>query len=58
MAEATGVMMALMVTLEEGDLGDVADLARVLILVQLQVLKVFLQRMAHYNFVVEDFLQL
>ena len=45
-------------SLEEGDLGDVADLTSVLVLVKLQVLKVFLQRMANYNFVVENFLQL
>ena len=45
-------------TLEERDLRDVADLTSILVLVKLQVLKVFLQRMANYNFVVEDFLQL
>ena len=43
---------------EERNLRDVPNLASILILVQLQMSEVFLQRVANHNLVVEDLLQL
>ena len=43
---------------EEGDVRYVPDLAAVLVLVEFQVFKVILQRVAHHHLVVQNFLQL
>ena len=44
--------------LEEGDLGDVANLTGVLVIVEFEVLEVFLERVAHDDLVIQDLLQL
>ena len=50
--------MVRILPLEEGDLRDVADLASILVIVEFEVLKVFLERMTHDNLVIKDFLKL